>query len=84
MSIKKRKLNRGLDALLGTELAAGSASVETDIADNELKQLPIEFLQRGQYQNAFVQTMVPLQFLPCDKKYRGWPSLGCRKMMHTL
>ena len=50
MSIKKRKLNRGLDALLGTELAAGSASVETDIADNELKQLPIEFLQRGQYQ----------------------------------
>lgn len=50
MSIKKRKLNRGLDALLGTELAAGSASVETDIGDNELKQLPIEFLQRGQYQ----------------------------------
>lgn len=50
MSIKKRKLNRGLDALLGTELAAGSASVETDIGDNELKHLPIEFLQRGQYQ----------------------------------
>ena len=50
MTTRKRKLNRGLDALLGSELTPSSGGRETAAADNELKQLPVEFLQRGKYQ----------------------------------
>ena len=50
MTTRKRKLNRGLDALLGSELTPSSGERETIAADNELKQLPVEFLQRGKYQ----------------------------------
>ena len=50
MTTRKRKLNRGLDALLGSELTPASGERETPVADNELKQLPVEFLQRGKYQ----------------------------------
>lgn len=50
MTTRKRKLNRGLDALLGSELTPSSGERETTAADNELKQLPVEFLQRGKYQ----------------------------------
>ena len=55
MNTKKRKLNRGLDALLGTDLtkkaAAGSAeAITTSKGDGDLWQLPLEFLQRGKYQ----------------------------------
>jgi len=50
MTTRKRKLNRGLDALLGSELTPSSGERETAAADNELKQLPVEFLQRGKYQ----------------------------------
>ena len=50
MTTRKRKLNRGLDALLGSELTPTSDERETIAADNELKQLPVEFLQRGKYQ----------------------------------
>ena len=50
MTTRKRKLNRGLDALLGSELTPTSGERETTAADNELKQLPVEFLQRGKYQ----------------------------------
>jgi len=50
MTTRKRKLNRGLDALLGSELTPASGERETIAADNELKQLPVEFLQRGKYQ----------------------------------
>ena len=50
MTTRKRKLNRGLDALLGSELTPTSGEREITAADNELKQLPVEFLQRGKYQ----------------------------------
>jgi len=50
MTTRKRKLNRGLDALLGSELTPTSGEHETTATDNELKQLPVEFLQRGKYQ----------------------------------
>ena len=55
MNTKKRKLNRGLDALLGTDLtkkaAAGTADASTTSqSDGDLRQLPLEFLQRGKYQ----------------------------------
>ncbi|EED36409.1 chromosome partitioning protein Spo0J [Luminiphilus syltensis NOR5-1B] len=56
MSVKKKKLNRGLDALLG----AGSRSVTTPgtsdhdavstSGDDQLKNLPLDTLQRGKYQ----------------------------------
>ena len=55
MTTKKRKLNRGLDALLGAELttktAASSAAVDASPAgQGDLRQIPLEQLQRGQYQ----------------------------------
>lgn len=49
MSTKKRGLGRGLDALLG----AGARPVSTEkttVEANELRHLPIEYLQRGKYQ----------------------------------
>jgi ParB family chromosome partitioning protein len=50
MTTRKRKLNRGLDALLGSELTPSSGERNAATGDSELKQLPVEFLQRGQYQ----------------------------------
>lgn len=49
MSVKKRGLGRGLDALLTsnkTSIDAGHQAAER----NELQQLPVEFLQPGKYQ----------------------------------
>jgi ParB family chromosome partitioning protein len=43
MMTKKPRLGRGLDALLG-------ASLEANTGREELKQLPIDLLQRGKYQ----------------------------------
>ncbi len=59
MAVKKKGLGRGLDALLGVKTAIiatqDNANSDTDKLaalnrDGELKQLPIEFLQRGKYQ----------------------------------
>jgi ParB family chromosome partitioning protein len=57
MSGKRKGLGRGLDALLGIaddEALAGQEPVEIGDADDNrtgnLKNLPIEFLQRGKYQ----------------------------------
>ncbi|MBL4781374.1 MAG: ParB/RepB/Spo0J family partition protein [Porticoccaceae bacterium] len=55
MSGKKKGLGKGLDALLGDEMGV---SVEAQIIDHivenkretELRELPVEFLQRGKYQ----------------------------------
>lgn len=56
--MKKRGLGRGLDALLGSHQAAKKAAEEI-VAGNtaaelppgaELRELPVEFLQRGKYQ----------------------------------
>jgi ParB family chromosome partitioning protein len=55
MTTKKRKLNRGLDALLGTELTrqktgeTATSSTTTPI-DGELRQIRLEKLRRGKYQ----------------------------------
>lgn len=46
MALKKRGLGRGLDALLGE---VESIKTETKTGDG-LRELPVEFLQRGQYQ----------------------------------
>jgi len=59
MSLKKRGLGKGLDALLSTSVTARSKQVATDKAlevvavappANELQQLAIEFLSPGQFQ----------------------------------
>lgn len=55
MTMKKRKLNRGLDALLGTELTKPNrseiASSEADKPMNgALRHIRLERLQRGKYQ----------------------------------
>ena len=59
MTMKRRKLNRGLDALLGAELTkqtgaeAGSSINDAPIAvsgEGELREIRLEKLQRGKYQ----------------------------------
>lgn len=45
MNTKKNRLGRGLDALLGE-----SGTVMGDVAPDKLQQLPVELLQRGQFQ----------------------------------
>ena len=55
MSGKKKGLGKGLDALLGGELGAPIEEEKIESSSKEanvqgLKELPVEFLQRGQYQ----------------------------------
>lgn len=53
----KRKLGRGLDALLGASISddaevigEGKVDIAKPVAGDQLKELPVEFLQRGKYQ----------------------------------
>ena len=54
MATKRQSLGKGLDALLGLaeEINAdqGLAGGDHGVAGGNLKQIPVEFLQRGQYQ----------------------------------
>lgn len=54
MATKRQSLGKGLDALLGLaeEINADQGLAEGDhgVAGGNLKQIPVEFLQRGQYQ----------------------------------
>ncbi len=55
MSAKKKGLGKGLDALLGGEMGAPLAEEASETSSEQgsvqgLKELPVEFLQRGQYQ----------------------------------
>ena len=76
MNTKKRKLNRGLDALLGTDLTkkapASTAEVSaTSLGDSDLRQLPLEFLQRGKYQPRIDFDEAALQELADSIKSQG-------------
>ena len=76
MNTKKRKLNRGLDALLGTDLTkkapAGTAEASTiSLGDGDLRQLPLEFLQRGKYQPRIDFDEATLQELADSIKAQG-------------
>ena len=76
MNTKKRKLNRGLDALLGTDLtkkaAAGTTETSTtSLGDSDLRQLPLEFLQRGKYQPRIDFDEAALQELADSIKAQG-------------
>ncbi|MBN7797177.1 ParB/RepB/Spo0J family partition protein [Parahaliea mediterranea] len=60
MTARKRGLGRGLDALLGANNTAREAvasaeevattAVETGAAEDQLKRLPVDLIQRGKYQ----------------------------------
>ena len=76
MNTKKRKLNRGLDALLGTDLtkkaSVGTAEASTTSpGDGDLRQLPLEFLQRGKYQPRIDFDEAALQELADSIKAQG-------------
>jgi ParB family chromosome partitioning protein len=76
MNTKKRKLNRGLDALLGTDLTKKATSGTADASttpqsDGDLRQLPLEFLQRGKYQPRIDFDEAALQELADSIKAQG-------------
>lgn len=50
MSLKKRGLGRGLDALLTTGKPVNTAESRTESRQSELQNLPVEWLQPGKYQ----------------------------------
>jgi len=55
MAAKKRGLGKGLEALLGSSGASAldadtPATVESAVADGQLRKIPVELLQRGVYQ----------------------------------
>ena len=70
MNTKKRKLNRGLDALLGTDLTkkapAGTAEASTiSPGDGDLRQLPLEFLHA---------VNISLELTLMKPRYKSWPT----------
>ena len=64
MSIKKPKLGRGLDALLGSALGTTSGK-------DELKHVPVDLLQRGKYQPRTHMDEAALQELSDSIKAQG-------------
>lgn len=54
MATKRQSLGKGLDALLGfaedVNASQGMDSEGTQLGEGKLQQIPVEFLQRGQYQ----------------------------------
>jgi len=67
MSGKKPRLGRGLDALLGSALEAAAVPSGKD----ELKQLPVDLLQRGKYQPRTHMSETALQELADSIKVQG-------------
>ena len=68
MSIKKRVLGRGLDALLG--LGADQVAIEEANGD-QLKMVPVDLIQRGQYQPRLDMKTDTLQELADSIKAQG-------------
>ena len=50
MSAKKKRLGRGLDALLSKPVAETAAVTGAHSDEGPLKQIPLDLLQRGRYQ----------------------------------
>ena len=55
MNAKKKRLGRGLDALLSKPVAE-TAAITGAHDDGPLKQIPVDLLQRGRYQPRVVGT----------------------------
>lgn len=69
MAVKKRGLNRGLDALLGNITDKGNHGDDGEI--HQLHTLPIEYLQRGKYQPRKDMNPEKLQELADSIKAQG-------------
>ena len=50
MTAKKKRLGRGLDALLSRPVAEAAAAMPEPGMDGPLRELPVDLLQRGRYQ----------------------------------
>ena len=50
MTAKKKRLGRGLDALLSRPVAEAAATMPQPGTDGPLKEIPVDLLQRGRYQ----------------------------------
>jgi ParB family chromosome partitioning protein len=70
MSPKKR-LGRGLDALLGNSDLRQAVETPEKLPDNELKHLPIDLVQRGKYQPRREMDQESLQDLANSIKAQG-------------
>ncbi len=70
MSPKKR-LGRGLDALLSKPMVAVSRPGNAETSDNGFKNLPVEHLQRGQYQPRVDMRQDSLEELAASIKAQG-------------
>ena len=68
MTIKKRGLGRGLDALLG--LGADQVAIEEANGD-QLKMVPVDLIQRGQYQPRLDMKLDSLQELADSIRAQG-------------
>ena len=76
MNTKKRKLNRGLDALLGADLTKNLSADKPEASaasqrDGDLRQIRLEFLQRGKYQPRIDFDEAALQELAESIKAQG-------------
>jgi ParB family chromosome partitioning protein len=69
MAVKKRGLNRGLDALLGNVVGKGDQDETGE--DHQLQTLPIEHMQRGKYQPRKDMNPEKLQELADSIKAQG-------------
>jgi len=70
MTAKKKRLGRGLDALLSKPASAKPAAVEAGGQD-VLRQVPVELLQRGQYQPRVDMRQDSLEDLANSIKVQG-------------
>jgi len=68
----KRRLGRGLDALLSKPATTAAATDgQQSTGDDELRQLPVELLQRGQYQPRVDMRQDSLEDLAASIKAQG-------------
>ena len=67
--MKKRGLGRGLDALLG--LVSEEETTTEAAADQELRNLPVDLIQRGRYQPRVDMRTETLQDLADSIKAQG-------------
>lgn len=70
MNAKKKRLGRGLDALLSKPVAETAAITGTG-SDGPLKQVPVELLQRGQFQPRIDMRQDSLEDLANSIKAQG-------------
>jgi len=73
MSVKKRGLGKGLDALLSSrnDISEISETAVEKVKDGALKQVPVEFIQRGKYQPRRDMSPEALEELSASIKVQG-------------